>query len=301
MESGAIDVESIPGPVDLSTTLESGQTFLWCRLDGETYSQPVRSGESRWYRTVHHRDVVDVRQTDSALEWRSTTDAVPILEERLRLGDDLDRVLATMPSEPVLQEAVRRFPGLRLVDEPFFPTLVSFILSAQMHVKRIHGLVSVLRREYGNPIPVPDGCRGAGGDETAYAFPDPQTLAEASEEALRDLGTGYRAPYVVESATMVANDAVPPDTIRELPYEEARDRLTEFVGVGDKVADCVLLFSLGAMEPVPLDTWIRSAIAEHFPSADRGSYGETSAAIRERLGPNPGYAQTYVFHYLRSQ
>jgi N-glycosylase/DNA lyase len=86
-----------------------------------------------------------------------------------------------------------------------------------------------------------------------------------------------------------------------MAYEDAREWLTRFVGVGQKVADCVCLFSLGFLEAVPLDTWIRTAIAEHYPDCDRGNYAETSRAIRERFGgAYAGYAQTYVFHYLRT-
>lgn len=85
-------------------------------------------------------------------------------------------------------------------------------------------------------------------------------------------------------------------------YEDARETCTGFVGVGDKVADCVLLFSLGYLEAVPLDTWIRSAIDEHYPDCDRGNYAGTSRAIRDRLnGEFAGYHQTYLFHYLRSR
>ena len=119
---------------------------------------------------------------------------------------------------------------------------------------------------------------------------------------LRDLGLGYRAPYVVETAEMVASGKLDPTDALGEPYEEARETLTGFVGVGDKVADCVLLFSLGYLEAVPLDTWIQSAIADHFPECDRGSYAETSRAIRERFGGEyAGYVQTYVFHYLRTR
>jgi N-glycosylase/DNA lyase len=86
-----------------------------------------------------------------------------------------------------------------------------------------------------------------------------------------------------------------------MAYEDAREYLTRFVGVGEKVADCVLLFSLGFLEAVPLDTWIRTAIAEYYPDCDRGNYRDTSRAIRERFGGEyAGYAQTYVFFYLRT-
>ncbi|MFB6110733.1 MAG: DNA-3-methyladenine glycosylase [Halodesulfurarchaeum sp.] len=282
METGRIEATSIPGPLDLEWTLESGQTFLWRSVEGDP----------GWYRTVADGAVIEVRERAGGLDWRSGTDPTATLRERLGLADDLPAILAAMPDEPALNDATERFEGLRLVNEPVVPTLVSFILSAQMRVERIHENVSALREAYGEPI----DWRG----RTVSAFPTPEALAAASEGELRDLGLGYRAPYVRETAAMLRDDELDLAAIAAEPYEAARSALTEFVGVGPKVADCVLLFSMGFAEPVPLDTWIRTAIEEHFPDAARDSYAETSRAIRERLGPHPGYAQTYLFTHLRT-
>lgn len=282
METGRIPADSIPGPLDLAWTLESGQTFRW-RAVGD---------DSEWYQTVEDGTVIEVRQREGGLDWRATTDPTAILRERLDLDRDLPAVLAAMPDEPPLNEAKARFEGLRLVSEPVVPTLFSFILSAQMRVERIHENVSRLRATYGEPIDWRT--------ETVSDFPDPEGLAAASESELRDLGLGYRAPYVTQTAAMLRDDAVDLAAVREQSYESARSSLTEFVGVGPKVADCVLLFSMGFAEPVPLDTWIRTAIETHFPDANRDSYAATSRAIRERLGPHPGYAQTYLFTHLRT-
>jgi len=292
MESGTIPLSSIPGPFDLQATLESGQTFLWTRADERTYLDPAPREGTDWYRTALDDQVVAVRQTGDALEWRATErDPTEALRDRLRLDDEMAQMLASLPDDPLIDAATAAFPGLRVVDEPFFPTLVSFILSAQMRVERIHSLVQSLGETYGQPLSF--------GEETVYAFPTPEELAAATERELRDLGLGYRAPYVLESAAMVADGTLSADDIRSLPYEEARTRATEFVGVGEKVADCVLLFSLGFTDPVPLDTWIRSAIEEYVPDIEVTTYRDTSRAIRERFGPYPGIAQTYVFHYLR--
>jgi N-glycosylase/DNA lyase len=162
-----------------------------------------------------------------------------------------------------------------------------------MRVSRIHSMVTALAEAYGDPVEFDD--------ETYRAFPTPERLAAATEAELRDLGLGYRAPYVVRTAEMVADGEAHPAEARDLPYEEARDYVSQFVGVGDKVADCVLLFSLDFLEAVPLDTWIRTSIEDYFPDCDRGNYADTSRAIREQFGNDyAGYVQTYVFHYLRS-
>lgn len=284
METGHIPADSFPGPLDLQTTLESGQTFLWRRVSEENGDE--------WFRTVTDSDVIEVREGADGLDWRSSTDPTDTLRHRLDLDRDLSAILSTFPDEPVIQAAAERFDGLRVVTEPVVPTLISFILSAQMRIGRIHDLVTTLRETYGDTISWQDG--------TVSTFPDVTRLAGVSERAFRKLGLGYRAPYVKQTAALLRDDAVDLDSVAAHPYEQARSELTEFVGVGPKVADCVLLFSMDFEEPVPLDTWIQTAIETYFPDTDQGSYEATSRAIRDRFGPRPGYTQTYVFTHLRT-
>jgi N-glycosylase/DNA lyase len=97
----------------------------------------------------------------------------------------------------------------------------------------------------------------------------------------------------------VADGTVSADGIRSLPYDEAHDAVQELVGVGDKVGDCILLFSLGFGEAVPLDTWMLQVVENHYPEMDGGTYSETADAFRERFGEHAGYAQNYLFHYER--
>ena len=301
MERGSIPLGDLDGPFDLQATVESGQSYLWNRADGDAYADLHAHGGDEWYETVvapidrlgNDRAVVRVRQVDDRLEWESTTDAVPLLTHLLRLDDDLNAILAATPDDSLLADAYDAYRGMRLVRDPPFPCLVSFICSAQMRVARIHGMQRALAREYGDRIEA--------GGRTYHAFPTPARLADRSEADLRELKLGYRAPYVRRTAAMVSEGEATPEAALGRPYEEAREYLTTFVGVGEKVADCVLLFSLGYLEAVPLDTWIRSAIADHYPDCDRGSYADTSRAIRERLGGEyAGYAQTYLFYHLRT-
>ncbi|MFB6309052.1 MAG: DNA-3-methyladenine glycosylase [Haloarculaceae archaeon] len=297
MDAGSIPIASLPAHFDLQSTVESGQSYLWDREDGRMYEADGGHGGDAWYWTTVRVDdtpaVIRVRQTDGTLEWESSIDAEPHLRRLLRLDDDLDAIRATAPDDDVIEPAYDAYWGMRLVRDPPFGALVSFICSAQMRVGRIHAMQQALRESYGDPVEF-DG-------RTYRAYPTPDALADATEAELRDLGLGYRAPYVVRTAEMVAGGECHPADASGLPYEEARDALTEFVGVGQKVADCILLFSLDYPEAVPLDTWIRSTIEEYYPECDRGSYAETSRAIRDRLGGEyAGYTQTYLFHYLRS-
>ena len=296
IERGAIPLSDLPGWFDLQSTVESGQSYLWDRADGTMYEETGVHGGDHWYETVLRVDgapeVVRARQVDETLEWESSTDAGSILRQRLRLGDDLDAIRAAAPDDDVVQRAFDAYWGMRLVDDPAFPTLISFICSAQMRVARIHEMQRELERSFGTEVEF-DG-------QTYHAFPTPEQLAGATEKELRDLNLGYRAPYVRDTARMVAEGEALPEEAVGLPYEDARESLTRFVGVGDKVADCVLLFALDYLEAVPLDTWIRTTIEEYYPECDRGNYTETSRAIRRALGGDyAGYTQTYVFHYLR--
>mgnify|MGYP006279905387 CR=1 FL=1 len=300
METGSRPTATLDGGFDLTLTLESGQTYLWRRADGRMYENATDG--SPWYYTVlpatetetNAPEVIRVRQRDGHLEWESSTpNAHDRLVELLRLDDDLDAIRDATPDDPLVDRAYEAHRGMRLVRDFPFGCLVSFICSAQMRVGRIHDMATALSDAYGDTVEF-DGVEYA-------AFPTPKQLAAATEPELRDLSLGYRAPYVERTAEMVATGEALPEEAAGLEYEAARESLTRFVGVGQKVADCVLLFSLGYLEAVPLDTWIRTAIEEHYPDCERGSYAETSRAIRAKLGGEyAGYAQTYVFHHLRT-
>lgn len=298
METGTIDIDGLAGGFDLQATLESGQSYTWHREDGQMYDQPSATGGSAWYVTIlppsstSDHEVLRVRQVDGTLDWQATTNATDLLTHLLRLDDDIDAIENATPADPLIESAFDAYRGLRLVRDPPFATLIAFICSAQMRVSRIHDMQRTLAREFGSEVPF-DG-------ETYHAFPTPEQLAAATENELRDCSLGYRAPYVKQTAELVATGKIHPESARGRGFEDAREYMKQFVGVGNKVADCVLLFALEYLQAVPLDTWIRSAIAEHYPDCDRGSYVETSRAIRERFGGEfAGYVQTYVFHYLR--
>lgn len=204
---------------------------------------------------------------------------------------DLDRDYGALFREcgdEALQKGRRFGCGLRVLNQQPFETLVSFIISANNNLKRIRGIVAKLCERCGEPFEA-EG-------KTRYRFPEPAALAALGTEPLAECGSGYRAPYIKGAAQMVA-DGFSLEALRRLPYAEAKKELQALPGVGPKVADCVLLFSLGFYDAFPADVWIKRVMRDHygFTGNDRQIY----AFAREKFGECAGIAQQYLFFWQR--
>ena len=178
--------------------------------------------------------------------------------------------------------------GIHIFNQDPFETLISFIISANNNIKRITGIVDRL-------------CILAGekheGTTEYYSFPAPEAIAELTVEQLTAIGSGYRAPYIKDSAKMIA-DGYELETLRNMPTAAARKELLRFPGVGPKVADCVLLFSLGHADAFPLDVWMKRAMRlMYFQGAEPGKKAMEDQIAA--LGPNSGILQQYIFQYAR--
>ena len=210
-------------PFSLEHTLECGQAFRWER-DGEFYTGVVRGR------------LLKLRETGGLLEYEPyPPSSSSLISEYFRLDDDYDKIISKISRDGHVKKAISAYPGLRLLRQEPWECLISYICSAWSNVDRIKGTIAML-------------CRGFGGRiecaEEAHAFPSPEVLAGASIPALRKCGLGYRARYVKGAARMVAGGEVELETLKEAGYSEARKALLTVPGVGGKVADCCLLFSL---------------------------------------------------------
>lgn len=252
-------------------TFGCGQTYHYW-LDGDL-----------WITTLDGHEV-RVRETPEGVEI-STDAPTKRVREFLGLDDPLHEIYREITVDGLMERVVEDCRGLRLMRDDFFACLISFVLSTQSTVERTTGLVRRLCEAYGE---------GVG---EAYTFPSPETLAGLTEDDLRGLGVGYRAPYVLETARMIVDGAVRETDLRRMDYREAHEELQKLSGVGPKVADCVLLCSLGHLGVVALDTRINNVIDAHYPELRGDSYGETARNFRERFGAYTGYAQTYLYEW----
>jgi N-glycosylase/DNA lyase len=273
-----VPAEKVTGTViDVTKTFESGAVYHWWEKDG-------------WYETTVGGGFLRVRDEGDGFVYEA--EGVPEEEvvRFLGLGDDLGGVADAVEGDPVAEEAFRRQYGLRVPRDDPFASVVSFIASAQSRNERTRGVVRGLCEKHGE----------TGDGWAAHTFPSPEEVASLGEERLRELGFGYRGPYVAETARSIADGDVCPRDLRTAPYTEAHDELKRLKGVGDKVADCVLLFSLGFIGVVALDTWLRRIIDEHYPGLVGGTYEETARAFRDRFGGYGGYVQTVLYHEART-
>lgn len=273
---------SLEQPLDLRATLESGQAFRW-RWDGA------------WWWGVIGQHAFALRQVDGGLLFLTTAldedGAKAGLHDYLRLDDDLLAVYREAASDARLAEAADRFRGLRLLRQDPWECLVSFVCSSASNIARIARNLHALVETYGDPV-VLDGQR-------LYSFPGPARLAGAGEKALLSLGLGFRAAYVAQIASRVAGGEVDLLALRQASYREAKAALMGLRGVGEKVADCVLVFSLDKLEGFPIDRWVRRALVEWYGHGEKARYRDLLAWAQARWGRHAGYAQQYLFHHRR--
>lgn len=278
-------------PFDLGVSLCCGQVFRW-ELQGVW-----------WYGVVEGK-VWKARQVDDALEYENAEEKR--VWEYFGLEDDLPRILEEIGKDRFAKKAIEEFRGLRILRQEPWECLISYICATYKGIPAIKRMLDQLSMMFGEKIMF-EG-------REFYAFPTVERLAKASMSTLTDCGLGYRAKYVKETANSIRKHTIDLDSLRGMRYKEARNELLKLPGVGPKVADCVLLFSLGKTEAFPVDVWMRRVIVrhygKHFPeeflrkiseeeSLSTSEYARLSLFGRDYFGKYAGYAQEYLYHCER--
>ncbi|MEM2869120.1 MAG: DNA-3-methyladenine glycosylase 2 [Thermoplasmata archaeon] len=267
------------GPLNLSHTLGCGQAFRW-RQEGD------------WYLGTVGGFALKVRVKGRTLEARSNSPLSPgQLSSYFRLEDDLDEIYDSIAVDDHIRVAIRRYRGLRLLRQQPWECLASYIISIASNIPRISATIERISERYGNRLQLEAW-------ET-HSFPSPGALARAGPRALRRLGLGFRARYLCSAAKAVQNGQLDFDELSKLSSGKAREELMALAGVGPKVADCVLLFSLGRLEVFPVDRWVRRAVERLFFNGKELTENNVREWGMNRYGPFAGYAQQYLFHYIR--
>ena len=267
-----------PGLFDLNYTLDCGQVFRWAK-DGD------------WWTGVVGDQVIRLSQDSGELMVDSKLQP-EFFSRYFRLDDDLPSIYESINRDLLIDRAISKYRGLRLIRQDPWECLISYMLATASSIPTIQKRIYLLSQIFGQEL-----------EKGYFSFPDPETLANADLPMLDKCKMGFRTERIKEAAREVASGELALEVLFRLEYRYARERLMRIRGIGEKVADCVLLFAFEKMEAFPVDTHIRQII-QHYHIDD--SYFETCTNMscmgdwgREYFGPYCGYAQEYLFYQKR--
>ena len=268
-------------PLDLMASLTSGQCFRW-RIDEKGRWLGVI--DTKLIRLTQNEEILKI---ESSIEPNESTELQRMITDYFRIGDKLQLVEQRIGWDSQVMSGIKQYPGMRILRQDPWEVLASFILSSTSNIPRISRTVELIASKYGQPVSL-DGS-------TRYTFPTAELLAEVSEEQLRKLGCGFRAPYLASAALAVATGRVHLGHLRKTDYTEALNHLTSLKGVGDKIADCVMLFSLDKLRAFPNDRWIAKALHDWYGFPLHAKYQYSREWSWDRFGEDAGYANQYLF------
>lgn len=252
---------------DLSQTLDCGQAFRWSECEDGSFSG-----------IAHGRRLdISLDQNELALKNCTVEEFHDTWKNYFGFGRDYEALREEFAGEENLIKALEFSPGLRLMRQDTWETLVSFILSQHTNIPRIKKMVTTLCETLGNPLP----CGG-------FTFPTPEKIASANASDLAPIKAGYRTKYVIDAACQVAGKKIDLTALEHQPTADVKKALLSILGVGPKVADCVLLYGFGREECYPVDVWIKRAMTKLYPGG-----------FPDSLKNQAGIAQLFLFHYIR--
>jgi len=267
--------------INLDYSINSGQVFLW-----EKYG-------NTWY-GINGSDVVSI--TDSSNQLR-TFSKKPM--DIFRNGDDSREIFQSITRDKVVKSAVKRFNGLRLLRQDPFQCYISFITSSNSNIQKIRLVLRNLCKKFGTKIRYEE--------REFFLFPEPNILAKAQKSDLLKCGLGYRTKAVTEAASAVISGRIDFDYLKKTNYQSAKESLLKIFGVGNKIADCIMLFSLEKLDAFPLDRWmirvLQKYYSDKFPMVNKTitekTYQSLHNEIVDHFGPYAGYSQQFLFKMER--
>lgn len=287
-----LPLASPPDTAVLAEILDGGQTFRW-----------NREPDGTWLGLFGPHVCRLALDSSSAFFWSAPADCAaetaPALAYYFDAHRDPRALADTLPwrSDAHLARCLAAFPGLRILRQPFGETLLGFLCSATKQIVQIKQMLALLAARHGTPLP-PSSSQVTSRTPHFFRLPTWPELAAIPESDLRACLLGFRARYIHQTAQFLASHPGWLEETETLPYAVARDRLCSLPGVGEKIADCVLLFGAGRLEAFPVDVWIVRAMTERY-----GLHGWKPAQVahfgRAHFGPLAGLAQQYLFAYER--
>lgn len=260
--------------LDLKETLECGQFFRYTKVNDIYLVQS--SGR-----------VFSLQQKGTTLYYEGVEES--FLTSFLRMEDDFNSILKEIDQDAVIHQAIQEYPGLRLIRQDPWECLLSFLCSSAKSIPHIRTMIEALCKSSGKKM--------IQGDYIGFDFPEPKCIEDDLQ--LESVKAGFRAQYLVETSQCIDRNQLL--SLKQLAHSEAQKRLMGLAGVGKKIADCVLLYSLDFLEAFPIDVWIKRGLQKAYFKGEKIGEKKMEEFVQSHFGPLAGYAQLYLYHFWRNQ
>lgn len=266
--------------INLENTINSGQVFLW------------RKQKEFWY-GINGQDILKINNSGKITSYSNKK------YDFFRNSDDMKEIIKSISKDKTTRIAVKKYLGLRLVRQDPFQCFISFIVSSNSNIQKIKSSLEKISIKFGKKIQFDN--------KEFYVFPEPKKIANATIHEIQNCGVGYRAKFIIDAAKMVELKQIDFVHLKKSNYQDAKEIILTVPGIGNKVADCILLFSLDKLEAFPLDRWMIRILEKYYlekfeletKSITEKQYNTLHEKIVKYFGPYAGYAQQFLFKMER--
>ena len=266
--------------IDVDNSINSGQVFLW------------QKSKENWY-GIDGQNILKINQSGKikSISNKKT--------DFFRKNDDIQSIIKSISKDKTIEKAVKEYEGLRIFNQDPFQCMISFIISSNSNIQKIKNSLEKISKKFGTKVIIQN--------KEFFLFPKPENIAKASINEIKVCGVGYRAPFIKEAAKMVTLKKVNFEYLKNSDYNETKRNLRLIPGVGNKVADCIMLFSLNKLDAFPLDTWMIKILEKYYSNEfqiktktiTEKQYEILHKKIVDYFGPYCGYAQQFLFKMER--
>ena len=266
--------------INIDNSINSGQVFLW------------EKNGTDWY-GINGQDILKINKNGvikSILNSKTNF---------FRKNDNMQEIIKSISKDETVKKSIKQYEGLRIFKQDPFQCMISFIISSNSNIQKIKNSLEKISKKFGKKVKIQN--------KEFFLFPKPEKLANASIEEIKKCGVGYRAPFIKQASKMIILKKINFKYLEKCDYEEAKKNICVIPGIGNKVADCILLFSLNKLEAFPLDTWMIKILEKYYSNQfnietktiTKKQYQILHEKIVNYFGPYCGYAQQFLFKMER--
>lgn len=266
--------------INVENSINSGQVFLW------------KKNNTDWY-GINGQDILKITNSGNIKSYQN------VKTDFFRKKDNIDEIIKSISKDSITKKAIKQYLGLRILKQDPFQCLISFIVSSNSNIQKIKSSLENISKKFGDRIEFEN--------QEFFLFPEPKKLANATINEIKMCGVGYRARFIKEAAKMTVQKEVDFENLKKSNYQNAKEEICQIPGIGNKVADCILLFSLNKLEAFPLDRWIIRILEKYYSdkfqletkTITKKQYEILHEKIVNHFGPFAGYAQQFLFKMER--